>query len=421
MPFEPGKFTKIFLRIVRQYIAYYTEYGFKFYFDREEYPLIGNGGKVIEVRITKTEHVFRRVFSEGSLGLGESYCEGLIDIDDKYYNQFLFIFIRTLFDKRILLKLLPIDFIRMAKNSMFQLSFSRGTPDEDMNCHYSLTDWFDDHHDSNRFYLYWLDSRYVQYSCGLWNESTKTCEEAQISKCEFYAKRLGIDRNSRGKRLLDLGCGWGGFIFYMAEHFGIICKGITLSGAQAKYIENQIQERNLSDLVSVEMKDIHDISGNYDYIVSIGVLEHISDYDDLYRKTAQCLHKNGSALFHSMFHRSWFYRGDPFMLKYIFVRGGTPHLERNLRIFSKYFGYVDRHDLPALSYPKTVQCWYDKFCAKEGEIRKLLEDKGKCRDVEFSVRTFKHYLMLGYCAQSERGLVSNILLREPRATFRKNR
>ena len=420
MAFEPGKFTRIFLRMVKQYVAYYKGYSYKFYFDEEDYPLVGSSGKVIEVRITNTEYVFRRIFNEGSLGLGESYCDGLIDVDDKYYNQFLFIFVRTVFNKQLILRLFPGDLFRIAKSNMSQLYFSRGTPDQDMNCHYSLSDWFDSKDDSNTFYLLWLNAKYIHYSCGIWYQNTKTCEEAQINKCKFYANRLGIDRNSRGKKLLDLGCGWGGFIFYMAEKFGINCKGVTLSKAQAKYIQEQIQIRKLSHLVSVEVNDIHNISGEYDYIVSIGVLEHISDYDDLYKKTAQCLDKNGSALFHSMFHRSWFYRGDPFMLKYIFIRGGTPHLKRNLKIFSKYFECVDRNDVPDLSYPKTVQCWYEKFCAKEGEIRNLLEEKSKCKDVDFCIRTFKHYLMLGYCAQTERGLVSNILLRGPREKLRNN-
>lgn len=57
--------------------------------------------------------------------------------------------------------------------------------------------------------MYWLDSKYVQYSCGLWNLKTKTADEAQQNKLKHYAERLGIGKNSKGKALLDLGCGWG--------------------------------------------------------------------------------------------------------------------------------------------------------------------------------------------------------------------
>jgi|WetSurMetagenome_2_1015567.scaffolds.fasta_scaffold75611_2 cyclopropane-fatty-acyl-phospholipid synthase len=416
---EQGPFTETFLKVVRQYVRYYNGHSFEFTLDKKHPISVGDSGRTVAVRVKHAETVFRRVFTEGSLGLGESYCEGLIDVEDSDYKYFLFIFIRTLFNKTLLSRLSLIDLYRIANGNINQAYFSRGNKHDDINCHYSLSDWFDNEQDSNDFYAYWLDSPYFHYSCALWDQNTRTVEEAQTNKCEVYASRLGINGNCKGKQLLDLGCGWGGFIFYMAEKYGIRCKGLTLSKAQAKYVEGQIHERHLYHLVSVEVDDIHNMSGSYDYIVSIGVLEHINDYDHLYRKTAECLKANGSALFHSMFHRSWFYRGDAFMLKYIFIRGGTPHLKSSMKLFQKYFQHVDRSDLPDLSYSKTVQCWYDKFCAREDEIREHLKEKSKCRDIDFAVRTFKHYLMLGYCAQAERGLVSNFLLRGPRVRPRK--
>ena len=201
-------------------------------------------------------------------------------------------------------------------------------------------------------------------------------------------------------------------MFYMAEKYGLVCKGLTLSHAQAAYIEGEIRNRKLEHLVSVEVRNIHDMEGTYDYIASVGVLEHVSNYDDLYRKTAKCLKESGSALFHSMFHREPLYQADPFILKYIFRKGSVPHIKRNLKIAGKYFGYVDRNDLPALSYPKTLACWYEAFCENEAAIRKLLQAKGKNVDIDFSIRTFKHYLTLAYCGLSVKGLVANILVRK---------
>lgn len=255
----------------------------------------------------------------------------------------------------------------------------------------------------------WLGSPYVQYSCGRWDENTKTLEEAQINKFKFYARRLGINENSKGKTLLDLGCGWGGLMFYLAEKYDLKCHGLTLSRAQAKYVEDEIKKRNLTGLVSVEIKNIHDLEGKYDYIISVGVMEHVSDFDDLYKKISLALNPDGATLIHSMFHREFFYKTDPFLLKYIFFKGGTPRIKENLKIFRKYFKYVSKNDLPLFSYPKTLECWYDRFCAREDEIRKLLREKSRCKDVDFAVRVFKHYLILAYCGMYERGLVSNIL------------
>ncbi|MFA6048165.1 MAG: class I SAM-dependent methyltransferase [Parcubacteria group bacterium] len=408
---QNNKFTRIFLKVVRQYVKYYNDCSFKFYFDDVELRPIGNSPKIVEVKIKNAESVFKRIFMEGSVGLGESYCEGLIQVDDKDYKEFFFIFVRSLYNKKLLFRLSPIDLFHVFNAYFFYPSYGRDNQSEAMNGHYSLSDWFANEEDSNEFYLQWLDSPYIQYSCGKWDEDTKTLEEAQINKFEFYARRLGIDENSKGKTLLDLGCGWGGLMFYMAEKYGIKCKGLTLSKAQAKYVQAQIEKRNLSELVSVEIKNIHDLEGKYDYIASVGVMEHVDDFDDLYKKISQALNKNGATLIHAMFRREYFHRTDAFLLKYIFFKGQFPYLKNNLKIFRKYFKYVDRNDLSEVSYPKTLQCWYDKFCAHETEIRKLLKEKGRCQDIDFAIRVFKHYLVLSYCGLYEKGLVCNVLAR----------
>jgi cyclopropane-fatty-acyl-phospholipid synthase len=403
-----NQFQEICIRLVKAYVSLYPKFSFQFYFDGEKQDLIGNGENIIEVIITESEKVFKRIFTEGSMGLGEAYCDGLIEVRDDQYEDFLFIFVRAAYDKKIIFKLPLSDIFRIIRARYNREFFTKGTQHADINSHYSLSDWFDDDEDANEFYLQWLDSKYIQYTCAKWDTETMSLEEAQVNKFEFYAKRLGINENSRGKTLLDLGCGWGGFMFYIAEHYGLICKGLTLSTAQAAYIAKEAKDRGLENLVSVEIKNVHDMEGSYDFVSSIGLLEHISDYDDLYKKTALALKADGTALFHAIFHTEMFYKTDPFLLKYIFPGGATPHIEKNVNIFKKYFKSVDRNDLPDMSYPKTLQCWYDTFCQNEGKIRTLLTEKGKCKDVDRAIRIFKHYLILAYCGMAESGVVANI-------------
>lgn len=162
-----------------------------------------------------------------------------------------------------------LDILRVLRAIYSHTFFTKGTQMADINTHYSLSDWFDDPNDSNEFYLTWLNAKYIQYSCGKWDEDTKTLEEAQRNKLDFYAERLGILSKSNQKTLLDLGCGWGGMMFYMAENHAVKCTGVTLSLAQAAYINDQIQKRQLQDLVSVKIGNIHDIQGKYDYIISV--------------------------------------------------------------------------------------------------------------------------------------------------------
>src|SRR5438552_2184659 len=330
------KFEKLFLRLVSAYVKTYDEHSFEICLDGKECLKIGDSTNIVNVRITDSGKVLERIFVEGSLGLGESYCEGLIDVDDKLYKYFLFIFVRAAYDKRLLFSLPVGDILVILKAKFNRAFFEKSSKAENINTHYSLSEWFDDEKDANDFYLYWLNSEYIQYTCAKWDEGVETLEEAQTNKLKFYAQRLGI-----------------------------------------------------------------------------GILEHISHYDDLYAKTSKALKPGGKALFHAIFHTEPFYKVDPFLSKYIFPGGSTPEIKRNLKIFRKYFTEVDRNDLPDYSYPKTLDCWFDDFCKNEEGIRKLLAEKGKVSHVDFSIRVFKHYLMLSYCGLSQKSsLVANVLVRK---------
>jgi cyclopropane-fatty-acyl-phospholipid synthase len=280
--------------------------------------------------------------------------------------------------------------------------------------HYSLSDWFESDDDSNRFFHYWLDRDHRMYSCGKWDPETKTLEESEANKLELYATRMGIDERSRGKTLLDLGCGWGGVLFFMAEKFGVRAKGLTLSVAQHRYITKEIARRRLQDLVSVELRNVHKMEGMYDYIISIGMLEHITDFDDLYEKTAQALNPGGQALMHSIYSESWFYKADRWFLKYIFPYGACPNFSSNMKCFRRYFNFVEPKKMPHLSYPKTLDAWFANFCKAEPQIRDLLQKTSKIKDVDFAVRTFKHYLAIASVSLTFSGFVGHTLVKEPR-------
>jgi cyclopropane-fatty-acyl-phospholipid synthase len=252
------------------------------------------------------------------------------------------------------------------------------------------------------------------YSCGKWDSETKTLEESETNKLELYAKRMGIDARSRGNTLLDLGCGWGGVLFFMAERFGIRSKGLTLSRAQHRYITREIARRQLHDLVSVELRDVHDMEGTYDHIISIGMLEHITDFDDLYKKIAGALNPGGQALMHSIYSESWFYKADRWFMKYIFPYGACPNFSSNMKCFRKYFNVVEPNKMPHLSYPKTLDAWFANFCKAEPQIRELLQQKSTVKDVDFAVRTFKHYLAIASVSLTFAGFVGHTLVKEPR-------
>lgn len=410
MSYKLSGYEQLFINMTKNYVSVYPEHSFQYYFDEHKIPKIGESKKTIEVKFKRSKDVFKRIFEEGSIGLGEVYCDGLVQIRDDDYKHYLLMIVRTAFDKKLQSTLSLKDKLQVVKAKAVSNFFTNKSQYKDINSHYSLDEWFSHDEDSNKFYFYWLSSPYVQYTCAKWDKDTKNLEEAQINKFKFYAKRLGISKKSKDKTMLDLGCGWGGLMFYFAEHYGVKCTGITLSTAQAKYIKKEIKKRKLEKLVEVKNINVHDMSGMYDYVISVGLLEHIDDYDDLYKKTSEHLKSGGRALFHAMFHEDRKDDPDPFLTKYIFPGGCVTNVDRSIKIMKKYFKNVSRKDLPDLSYPKTLLCWFDMFCKNEDKIRKLLKKEGKCKDIDFAVRTFKHYLILSYCGLTVNGLVCNILL-----------
>jgi len=193
----------------------------------------------------------------------------------------------------------------------------------------------------------------------------------------------------------------------MAEKYGLKCKGITLSTAQGSYIKKEAKKRKMQKLVSVNIDNVHNMSGEYDYVASIGLLEHIDDYDDLFKKSEQVLKNGGRVLFHAI-HNNGSYKPDPWLLKYIFPGGSSPNINKSVHTLKKYFKHVSRNDLPYLSYPKTLWAWYLDFLKNEKKIRKLFKEKSKVKDIDYVIRIFKHYLILAYCGLTVSGFVSNI-------------
>ena len=404
---------QIFLKVTGAYVAEERpDISFHFVFDGVHQPAIGIGSRVVDVSFHNAERLFQRIFLEGSMGLGEGYSEGLIEVKDEDYKEFLCICVYAT-SLRILRHLSIFDMMAVVRARAGGY-FSKPRENATIDNHYSLSDWFESDDDSNRFFHYWLDRDHRMYSCGTWDPETKTLEESETNKLELYAKRMGIDERSLGGTLLDLGCGWGGVLFFMAERFGIRSKGLTLSTAQHSYITKEIRRRNLQDLVTVELRNVHDMEGTYDYIISIGMLEHISDFDDLYEKTARALNPGGQALMHSIYSESWFYKSDRWFLKYIFPYGACPNFSSNMRCFRKYFNVVEPKKMPYLSYPKTLDAWFANFCKAEPQIRELLQQKSKVKDVEFAIRTFKHYLAIASVSLSFAGFVGHTLVKEPR-------
>lgn len=130
------------------------------------------------------------------------------------------------------------------------------------------------HYDvSNDFYRLWLDPE-MTYSCGLFETADTPLDEAQLAKYRMLCRKL---RLRRGQRMLDIGCGWGGFARFAARTCGVEVLGVTLSRKQADLANQRVREDGLSDMVRIELRDYRDLAGEgeFDAIASIGMAEHV--------------------------------------------------------------------------------------------------------------------------------------------------
>jgi len=140
------------------------------------------------------------------------------------------------------------------------------------------------HYDlGNAFYREWLDTS-MTYSSALYTEPTLSLEEAQRAKIERVNELLAIEG---GERVLEIGCGWGALAARLG-HAGAYVDGVTLSAAQLDHATKYIQASGLQDAVRLQLKDYRDVTGTYDRIVSIEMLEAVGEaYWPLFFKTLQ--------------------------------------------------------------------------------------------------------------------------------------
>jgi cyclopropane-fatty-acyl-phospholipid synthase len=168
------------------------------------------------------------------------------------------------------------------------------------------------------FYRLWLDSR-LMYSCGYYTSEDDGLEQAQAQKLEYLCRKL---RLQPGDRVLDIGCGWGGFALYAAQVHGALVHGITLSRRQAEVANQRITGAGVSRRCRIEVRDFRDVHGErmYDKIISIGMVEHIgrSRLASYYEQAMALLAPGGALLIQGIGTRDGHPSLGPFGNRYVF-------------------------------------------------------------------------------------------------------
>lgn len=209
------------------------------------------------------------------------------------------------------------------------------------------------------FYRYWLDDPYMMYTCAYWKEGTRTLEEAQVNKIEHVCRKV---RLAPGESVVDIGSGFGGFMFYAAERYGVSVTGVNNTTEQVRFVDEEIRRRGLSGKLNVVEADFRDVSGPYDKVVSIGVLEHAGrdQLEEVVKAHAEFLKPGGLGMLHFIGHVG---RRDTefFIREHVFPGGWIPSLADVIVAMEEHgLEVVDIENLRR-HYALTLDEWATRF------------------------------------------------------------
>jgi cyclopropane-fatty-acyl-phospholipid synthase len=219
------------------------------------------------------------------------------------------------------------------------------------------------------FYELWLDDPLLTYTCAYWKEGAGSLEEAQAAKIDHVCRKL---RLAPGERVVDIGCGFGGFMFRAAEREGVHVTGVNTTTEQVAFVDQAIRARGLGDRLAVVEGDFRDAFRTFDKVVSIGVLEHAGrdQLADVVRAHADFLAPGGLGMLHFIGHVG---RRDTefFIREHVFPGGWIPSLADVLVAMEDAgLEVVDVENLRR-HYAPTLDVWAERFAANWDRIRAL--------------------------------------------------
>ena len=319
-----------------------------------EADVLINGARPWDI-VVHDERFFRRVLADGSLGLGESYMDQWWDCEaiDEMIARLLGAGLEEKIKPRKLLYLFLLAHLMnpQRKSKAFEVGER----------HYDL---------GNDLFERMLDKR-MTYTCAYWSghPTPQGLDQAQEAKLELVCRKLGL---KPGQHVLDIGCGWGSFMIYAAQKYGVAATGVTVSKEQVEF--GRKRAGNLP--VTFELKDYRETTGSYDHVVSLGMFEHVGprNHRSFMEVTNRVLKDEGLFVLQIAARSNSKTLPDPWSGKYIFPNTLIPCLGEIASSTNGLFVMEDLHNFGA-DYDKTLQSWHRNFEAAWSSLKNKYSDR----------------------------------------------
>jgi cyclopropane-fatty-acyl-phospholipid synthase len=212
-----------------------------------------------------------------------------------------------------------------------------------------------------------LDKR-MNYTCGYWREADNL-DDAQEAKLDLVCRKIGL---SPGMRVLELGCGFGSFAKYAAEKYGVEVLGVTVSKEQVAL--GMEMSRGLP--VELRLQDYREVEGQYDRVISIGVMEHVGvkNYRTYMEVVDRTLKPGGIGFFHTIGDNVSETGTNAWTNKYIFPNGMLPSIAQLAKAMEGLFVVEDWHNFGPY-YDPTLMAWHANFEAAWPELKNQYDER----------------------------------------------
>ena len=334
-------------------VIYLTNY------DNKKYIFGSESEKLkADIRIHKPGFALN-IINKGSIGLAESYMNG--DFETSNLPNLIEVTAKNIKKVHKFSGVLDIPFLNFIKNKIFVNTKKRSK--ENISRHYDL---------GNEFFSLWLDKT-LTYSSAIFDKKDQKLEEAQKNK---YEKLINLLSPKNGSKLLEIGCGWGGFAEYLGKKYDVNLDCITISKKQYEFAKARIYKLGLNHKVNIKMIDYRDVQEKYDAIASIEMIEavgkeYLHNYFQSIKKNLVVSGKAGiQAITINDKYFDRYKKKEDFIQKYIFPGGFLP-CKKALYSYASSNGLeINSYNSYGLHYSNTLILWRDKFLKKWDLISK---------------------------------------------------